>query len=105
MDLREFSGHGSVMEIALALLYDPTTVKPDNVVLAPVDKVIANERSSVSVVTDIDAYSASGTFGSDRGAFEEGVGERLVDAAAEQLKRDFLQALELFGHAGNVSTR
>ncbi|MDQ3549661.1 MAG: creatininase family protein [Chloroflexota bacterium] len=103
MDPREFSGHGSVMEIALALLYDPTTVKPDNVVLAPIDKVIANERSSVSVVTNIEAYSESGTFGSDTGAFDEGVGERLVDAAAEQLKRDFLQALEMFGHARGVA--
>lgn len=97
MDPREFSGHGSVMEIALARHYDPALVKRDRIDLAPVDKVIANEQSSISVVTDIDAYSKSGTFGSAEGAFGENVGERLVDAAAEQLKVDFEAAVRMFG--------
>lgn len=99
MDLREFSGHGSVMEIALALLYDPSTVKRDRVDLAPIDKVIANERSSISVVTNIDSYSESGTFGSSEGAFNEGVGERLVEAAANRLAADYRAAVEMFGPA------
>lgn len=97
MDPREFSGHGSVMEIALALHYDPALVKRDRIDLAPSERVIANERSSVSAVVDIDAYSTSGTFGSSRGAFGDDVGEKLVEAAAEQLRRDFLAAVEMFG--------
>jgi creatinine amidohydrolase len=97
MDPREFSGHGSVMEIALARRYDPALVKRDRVDLAPVDKVIANEQSSISVVTNIDQYSKSGTFGSAEGAWGDDVGERLVEAAADQLKLDFESALEMFG--------
>lgn len=96
LTLREFSGHGSVMEIAMGLYLIPELVKLDRIVLADATQAVRNETGSVTVVADMKDYTASGSFGTARGA-DAAAGARILETVAENLSRDIRATIAAFG--------